>query len=70
MIESKKVKREGGSIFSEFLNEKSKNIVEQLEQKLTKIIFQKNETIRNLLLENGEYRIKVENREFENNELK
>ena len=70
MIESKKVKREGGGIFSEFLNEKSKNIVEQLEQKLTKIIFQKNETIRNLLLENGEYRIKVENREFENNELK
>ena len=70
MIAYKKVKREEGSTFTEFLTELLKNEVHLVERRLRNVIFQKNEIIRNLCLEKAEYNILGENKDFEINELK
>ena len=70
MTALKKVKREEGGTYDEFLTELFHNNIQGFGQKLKNLIFQKNEKIRNLLLENADFRIQDQNKEFEIKELK
>ena len=68
MIASKKVKREECTL-DDFLTELFDNKNHRFGEKLRLKIFQKNELIRNLRLENDDYRTLWENQKFENKEL-